>query len=277
MDYREYRFEISPLFPARDILIAELDEMGFDSFVEEDFGLLAYTTKVDEVNEEIEALAAFSLEGAEISYSTRLMPRENWNAKWESSFQPIDVDGLVYVRAPFHEAQTHYGHELVIQPKMSFGTGHHDTTWLMLREMMEIDFSAMTVLDMGSGTGILAIMAEQQGAEKVDAIDIDDWAEENARENAAMNNCKRITCYTGDASLLGNQKYDVILANINRNVLTTDMSNYAAVLKKDGFILFSGFFESDAQVISECAANKGLKRVTMKVRNDWCCLKFVKA
>ncbi len=277
MDYREYRFEIKPLFPVRDILIAELGEMGFDSFVEEDFGLLAYTTNLDDVNEEIEALAAFSLEDAEISYSTRLMPRENWNAKWESSFQPIDVDGLVYVRAPFHEAQSHFWHELVIQPKMSFGTGHHDTTWLMLREMMEIDFAEKAVLDMGSGTGILAIMAEQRGAVKVDAIDIDDWAEENARENAAMNKCEKITCYTGDASLLMEQKYDVILANINRNVLTADMSNYAAVLKKDGFILFSGFFESDAQVISKCAGSHGLKRVTMKVRNDWCCLKFMKS
>lgn len=274
MDYLEHRFEITPLQPARDILIAELAQLGFESFVEEDFGLLAYTPAAAGEPLVTKELVSFNLENHDINHQVKVVPRENWNAKWEADFEPIEVDDRILVRAPFHETKEGFERVLTIQPKMSFGTGHHDTTWLMMKAMLAIDFNDKSVLDMGSGTGILAILAELQGAAAVDAIDIDDWAAVNTEENAALNGCSKIQCYTGDAALLDDKRYQVVLANINRNVLLTDLPVYAAVAEPHGHLLLSGFFQSDAARITERAEECGFRPTGRMHRNDWCCLQF---
>lgn len=283
MDYREYRFEIEPLLPMREVLIAELDLLGFESFVEEDFGLLAYIQEPGPTEASIRGLGAFSLPEVRIRLSSRIMPRENWNALWEADFEPITVENRVVVGAPFHTELPPADHTLIIQPKMSFGTGHHDTTWLMLKAMLSLDFDGCSVLDMGSGTGILAILAERLGAHTVDAIDIDDWAEENARENALLNACTQIRCETGDAALLEGRVYTAVLANINRNVLLADLPTYAKSLEPEGVLLLSGFFTSDADRLTLRAQECGLRPMPFEgsgthlmSRNDWCCLRFVK-
>lgn len=276
MNYIEFRFTISPLLPAREVLIAELAELDFESFVEEDFGLLAYVLTPGPSSEALTKLMAFTMDGVEIEVSKTEVPKENWNAKWEADFQPICVDDVVVVKAPFHGEVQPAKHTLIIQPKMSFGTGHHDTTWLILQHMNTLDFQGKLVLDMGSGTGILAIMAEKLGAKAIDAIDIDDWAEENARENAELNHCSAIATYTGDARLLEAQCYDTILANINRNVLLADLPVYAQVLKPGGDIILSGFFASDAPVLSARLEELGFTPKAKHQRNDWCMLRAEK-
>ncbi len=277
MDYVEHRFEITPLLPARDILVAELAELGFESFVEEDFGLLAYIPAVAGETIQTDELMSFNLEHQQIKHTFKTVPRENWNAKWEADFEPIFVDDRILVRAPFHEENQSFEHVLTIQPKMSFGTGHHDTTWLMMKTMLDIDLHDKDVLDMGSGTGILAILAELLGARSIDAIDIDDWAAVNAEENAALNGCSRIQCYTGDAALLGHQRYHLVLANINRNVLMADLPKFAEVTTAGGSLLLSGFFPSDAAQLTAKAESLGYRPTGRMERNDWCCLRFEKA
>lgn len=276
MNYIEFRFTIDPILPAREILIAELAELEFESFVEEEFGLLAYVQGPGPDGSLLSSLMAFEMEDVQIEFERREVPKENWNEKWEAGFQPILVDDLVVVKAPFHNKVPQAKNTLVIQPKMSFGTGHHDTTWLILHHMHALDFKGKSVLDMGSGTGILAIMAEKLGAATIDAIDIDDWAEENARENAALNNCISIRTYTGDAKLLENQSYDIILANINRNVLMADLPTYNKVLKTSGQIILSGFFVADAPLLQDRLGDLGLRPEAMHQRNDWCMLRAVK-
>ncbi len=281
MDYFEFTFTIEPLMPAREVLIAELDGLGFESFVETDNGLLAYIPEPGVTESEVRNLQGFSIPGCSVGLHSKRIPRQNWNAVWEEGFQPIAVDDAILVHAPFHTHLPKTKHRLVIQPKMSFGTGHHDTTWLMLKSMLTLDMVTKKVLDMGSGTGILGIMALKLGASSVDAIDIDDWAAENAAENARLNNIERMNCETGDAELLHNRTYDVVLANINRNVLMGDMAVYARCLTAGGSILLSGFFTSDQALIEASAADCQLYpephapgESHVRSRNDWCCMRF---
>lgn len=276
MDYLEFTFSIQPVLPAREILIAELAELGFDSFVESEDGLKAYIQVPGVSEKEIRGLIAFGLDDVAIEYSQKCLPRENWNAKWESEFEPIMVHDDIVVAAPFHTDLPQAKHHLLIQPKMSFGTGHHDTTWLMLKHLLELDLRDKHVLDMGSGTGILAIMAEKLGASEIDAIDIDDWAETNARENAELNDCSRIRTFTGDAQLLGKKSYDLVLANINRNVLQADLPKYVEVMKPGAVLLLSGFFHSDVDVLHEQCHALGLRPDAEAYRNDWSMLRLIK-
>lgn len=276
MDYIEFSFRIQPVLPAREILIAELAELGFESFVESDEGLKAYIQIPGVSESEIKGLMAFGLDEVSIEYQQKSLPRENWNAKWESEFEPIMVHDDIVVAAPFHTDLPPAKHHLVIQPKMSFGTGHHDTTWLMLKHLLELDIRNKRVLDMGSGTGILAIMAEKLGAAEIDAIDIDDWAEENARENAQLNACTKVRTFTGDAHLLGNKHYDLVLANINRNVLQADLPKYVSVMNPGGVLLLSGFFHSDVDVLHEQCVSFGLRPDAEAYRNDWSMLRLIK-
>lgn len=273
MDHCELKFVIQPLLPAREVLIAELAEMGFESFVEEPDGLKAYISGDGPDDAEIRSLAVFSLPETTVSFEKSLIPRENWNAKWESDFNPIFVDDRVSVRAPFHP-ETGADFDLVIQPKMSFGTGHHETTWLMLRCMCDLDFAGKDVLDMGSGTGVLAILAEKLGAKSITAIDIDDWAKENAEENALLNHCVRIRALIGDAELLTPNAYDIILANINRNVLVADMPAYVKSMRDRGDIILSGFFCSDIPRLRAETEKHGFELINEWNRGDWACLHF---
>jgi ribosomal protein L11 methyltransferase len=272
MNYVEVSFLLDPILPAREVLMAELAELGFESFVESEEGLTAYIQQPDWNEGLLEGLMTSSIPDVKISWEIITIEATNWNAEWEKSFDPISVDGACLIRAPFHEIQGDYKFVITIEPKMSFGTGHHATTHLIISEMLQMEWEGLDVLDMGSGTAVLAILAEKMGARDIDAIDIDEWAFENAEENAKRNDCSKIHCLLGGAELLGDKKYDIILANINRNILLRDMHLYRAVLKDGGKILFSGFYEQDVVELEKVATPLGLKIQNKRLRNEWCML-----
>lgn len=274
MNYIGYYFEIEPLQPGSDILIAELGEEGFESFVETEKGISAFIQKKDWHKDILKNIQILSSGEFRITFTYEEIEQVNWNTEWEKNFEPIRVNDTVSVRAPFHE-KTDLPYEIVIEPKMSFGTGHHETTHLMIQQLLNVDLKDKTVLDMGSGTGILAIMAELRGAKSVDAIDIDDWCYENAMENAERNNCKKIQVFKGDAALLAEKNYDVIIANINRNVLINDLPVYYKCLNKEGVLLLSGFYREDIPYIRKAATGLGLKESDLLEKNNWISLKFV--
>jgi len=272
MNYVEVSFLLDPILPAREVLMAELAELGFESFVESEEGLTAYIQHPDWNEGLLEGLMTSSIPDLKISWEVKTIEATNWNAEWEKSFDPISVDGACLIRAPFHEIQGDYKFVITIEPKMSFGTGHHATTHLIISEMLQMEWEGLDVLDMGSGTAVLAILAEKKGARDIDAIDIDEWAFENAEENASRNDCSKIRCLLGGAELLGDKKYDIILANINRNILLRDMNLYRAVLKDGGKILFSGFYEQDVVELEKVATPLGLKIQNKRLMNEWCML-----
>ena len=272
--YIGYHFTVEPKELGSEILIAELGEKPFDSFIETEHGFSAFIQK-DLWNETI-LDDIYILENPEfkITYTFEEIEQTNWNEEWEKNFDPIDVDGLCHVRAPFHP-KTEAQFDIVIEPKMSFGTGHHETTHMMIQHLLEMDVTGMKTLDMGCGTAILAILAEMKGAQPIDAIDIDNWCYLNSIENAERNNCKHISVHEGDAALLKGKKYDLIIANINRNILLNDMQTYVDCLNKDGIILFSGFYEQDIPFIDASCTEKGLTFVKKINRNNWVSLKYV--
>jgi ribosomal protein L11 methyltransferase len=272
MNYVEIEFfDTEP--EKKEILIALLAEIGFDTFLESEDGMSAYIPE-DAFNKNIleeEVLEKFQ----SISYTVSTIAQQNWNETWEKNFEPMQI-GDVYVRAPFHEKRDDVKYELIIEPKMSFGTGHHATTSLMVLEMLKTDFREKSVLDMGCGTSLLAILASKLGAKNILAIDIDDWAVENSKENCLRNNTPEIVVKKGDASLLIGKSFDIILANINRNVLLADMNQYSQSLNQGGEILFSGFYESDIDAIKEAAAKEGLEYKAYDVLREWAVLRFKK-
>ncbi|MFT4684294.1 MAG: ribosomal protein L11 methyltransferase [Flavobacteriales bacterium] len=210
-----------------------------------------------------------------IEYSQKEIEQTNWNAEWEKNFNPIQVEGLVSIRAPFHD-NPNLEYDIVIEPKMSFGTGHHETTHMMVQHLIDLDLENKNALDMGCGTGILAIFAEMKGASPIDAIDIDNWCYQNSIENVERNNCKSISVFEGDSSLLINKKYDLIIANINRNILLADMQTFTNCLNEDGVLLLSGFYEEDIPVIDAEVSKYQLKLEKVIERNNWVALKYVK-
>lgn len=274
INYIGYSFTIFPKEPATEILIAELGEVGFESFVENENGVAAYIQKQDWHEAILEQIQILQSDELEITYDIEEIEQVNWNMEWEKHFEPIQVDDIVSIRAPFHE-NPNLKYDIVIEPKMSFGTGHHETTHLMIQQLLELDVTGKTVLDMGCGTGILAIFAEMRGATKLDAIDIDTWCYENSIENVERNNCKNIQVFEGDANLLGNKKYDVIIANINRNILLQDISTYSNCLEQNGILLLSGFYREDIPFIEEAASQNNLMLQKTLERNNWVSLKFV--
>ncbi|WP_224483487.1 50S ribosomal protein L11 methyltransferase [Robertkochia aurantiaca] len=272
--YIEVALEVDPVEAGRDILIAELGELGFESFVETDTGVKAYIVKEAFDQDALENMYLFSNPAFRIQYSLTEIAQENWNEAWEKSFDPITVNGLCTVRAPFHKKpETRF--DIVIEPKMSFGTGHHETTHMMIELLLEEDLSGKRVLDMGCGTGILAILAEMRGAKEVDAIDIDNWCYLNSIENAERNNCQNISVYEGDAALLDGKTYDVIIANINRNILLRDIPVYVRSLNENGVLLLSGFYKDDIPGIRELCERHSLKYVQNLEKNHWVAVKFI--
>ena len=273
--YIEYDFRISPKEPATEILVAELGEVGFESFVENETGMLAYIQKNDWFENILDDIFILNSDEFEIEYDFHEVAQTNWNEEWEKNFEPIEVDDLVSIRAPFHE-NPHLKYEIIIEPKMSFGTGHHETTHMMIQHLLAFNLTDKKVLDMGCGTGILAIFAEIKGAKPIDAIDIDEWCYTNSIENIERNNCSNITVYRGDASLLTTQKYDVIIANINRNILLEDMKTYATSLDTNGILLLSGFYGEDLILIDEEASKNKLKHQKTIKRNQWISVNYLK-
>ncbi len=255
----------------RDILIAELSqEQGYDSFLETDEGFEAYV-EITYFDEEVLRQVFERHPSANISYNLQEVAEKNWNVEWESNFEPIIVDDQCLVRATFHKIAEKYPHEIVIDPKMAFGTGHHATTYLMLSWQLEMDQKEKTVMDAGCGTGILSIMAQQKGAAEILAFDNNEWAVENSQENFTINNCEQIQLFQGTvADVNKTKKFDIILANINRNVLLEEMDEYVARLQPNGYLLLSGFFQHDALLITERATAAGLKVKGERIRNKWC-------
>lgn len=276
-NYIAYHFKIEPKDPGAEILLAELGELPFDSFVETEEGLSAYIQVNDNTTDLLNDVYILNNPEFKVSYQTEEIEQVNWNEEWEKNFEPINVDDLCYVRAPFHEAKN-VPYEIVIEPKMSFGTGHHETTFMMMKHLLNIDVTGMEVLDMGCGTAILAILALMKGAKHADAIDIDNWCYLNSIENAERNNITNIDVYEGDAEILADKtnKYDLVIANINRNILLNDMEAYAKTLKTGGIILFSGFYTEDIAEIEKTANQQNMFLDFQLERNNWASLKFIK-
>ncbi|MBR6992110.1 MAG: 50S ribosomal protein L11 methyltransferase [Bacteroidales bacterium] len=282
MKYIEVTITLNPVDPYRDLLVDALGNEGpYDSFVETPNGLKAYVPK-DQFDEEwlksrLEDLQEFSILNSQ--FSIREMPDKNWNEEWEKQHQPVLVEAdngkKIWVRAPFHEHRTDVDYEIEIEPKMSFGTAHHATTYMMLSYLAELPMEGLRVLDMGCGTAVLGILAKMRGAAYVEGIDIDEWAYNNAMENVQRNGVE-MTIHIGDASLLANQsdKFDLIIANINRNILLNDMASYAAVLNAGGTLLLSGFYESDIPALQQHAESLGLQLHQTKSRQSWAALRL---
>lgn len=266
-DYLEFTFSISPQQPWTEILMAELIAAGFDSFTEENDVLLGYVQRDLFDEEALKQIPTINREGVKVAYTHREMLNINWNAEWEKNFSPINIDDKVYIRAEFHEPKN-MDYEIVIQPKMSFGTGHHATTHLMIQQMMEMDFKDKKVLDMGCGTSVLAIFAKMNGAGATTAIDIDPWSVENSIENAERNKVE-LAISEGTAANLGNENFDIILANINRNILISDIPTYVSVLNKGGKLLLSGLCFFDVNDILEVCEEHDLRLEKQIQREEW--------
>lgn len=253
------------------MIIAALSESGFDGFEETEDKLIAYANTKNADHVAAESL----LREMNISFIRTETEEQNWNALWESNFPPIEMDDFVHIRADFHQAKKGFDHEIIITPKMSFGTGHHATTYSMIKAMRLLNFTNKSVCDYGTGTGVLAILAEKLGAAEVLAIDNDDWSIENAAENFKRNNCQRISIIKED-SINEKNKFDIVLANINRNVLLENMKNIADAVKPKGDILLSGFYTEDIPTLLECTNNCSLTLISQAVNNNWVCLHLKK-
>ena len=275
MDYIEFTAQIIPIEIGRDILIAELAELGFESFVENKSGVAAYIQKDQYKAALIEGMSIISNSDFKIKYTTKIIEDQNWNAVWENNFDLINVENKCVIRATFHEKVENINFDIIIDPKMSFGTGHHETTYLMIKRLLTLDLAGKKVLDMGCGTGVLAILARMKKARTVEAIDIDEWAYNNTLENIGNNNCKEINVKLGGAEKI-ESTFDLIIANINRNILLNDMSNYVEAMNDGGSLLLSGFFSSDTEMLLTSTSNLGLKLVVTESKNDWTMLHLLK-
>ena len=273
--YLGYHFIVEPKELGSEILVAELGELPFESFIESEFGLTAYIQKELWNATILDDLFVLQSPEFNISFTIEEIEQVNWNEEWEKNFEPIEVDGMCHVRAPFHP-KTAAKYDIVIEPKMSFGTGHHETTHMMIQHLLRLDVQGKKTLDMGCGTAILAILAEMKGAQPIDAIDIDNWCYLNSIENATRNNCQHITVYEGDASLLVDQRYELIIANINRNILLADMQAYANCLVSGGTLLLSGFYLEDIPFLEASCTENGMQFVSQLQRNNWVSLEFEK-
>ena len=270
--YIELAVTVSPLEPFRDLFIAQLGAVGFESFSETEEGFAAYILKED--YSASAAMEQMQWDGVTVSVKEQEIEQVNWNAEWERNFNPIEVDGRVYIRAPFHAERAGFEYAMLIEPKMSFGTGHHQTTHMMIQWLLETPSNHADVLDMGCGTGILGILAGMRGAKSVHGIDVDTWCIENTLENAQRNGVAMTADLGGSEVLSGT--YDLILANINLNVLLADLSHYVKALRSGGSIFFSGFYEDDVSTLRAAAEALGLNFEGVKAREQWRSIKMVK-
>jgi len=272
MKYIELSFSFSQNTDFADIVVAKLNEIEFESYVETQDGVDAYIQeslfnqeKLNEVIEDLQSLFQFE-------YTIKEIKQENWNQQWEENFNPVEINKDCFIRAHFHD-KIDCKYEIIITPKMSFGTGHHETTFLMMNEMFHIDFNNKKVLDMGCGTGILAILSKMLGSSITQAIDIDEWSYENSVENATLNNTEDINFSLGDVTAIKGA-FDVVLANINRNIILEDISKYIDSLNENSDLLLSGFLSQDVIIIRDKVESLGLSFVSHKNKNKWNLLHF---
>lgn len=278
MKYVEVSFSIMPFEPWNEIIIANLSILPYESFMEEGEYLKAYIQEQD-----FDPLGLKDLvlklkinKGVIINYEYKNIEQQNWNHVWESHFEPVSINDQLHILAPFHPKDKYQGLIIEIEPKMSFGTGHHQTTFLMCEEISLLSLDGKNVLDMGSGTGVLAILAEKCGAKEILAIDIESWSVENCEENAKRNNCSKIISRLGDIVDIQSHSYDVIIANINKNVLLSHLPNYSNCLNTKGILLLSGFFETDTEVLILAALAENLELKSKKIKDGWAILSFKK-
>ena len=279
MKYLEVTFHTHPCTETvNDVLSALCGEIGFESFVDIDGGVQAYVqASLFDEDALKDVLSSFPVDGASIRYEVKEMEDKNWNEEWEKHFfRPIVIGDRCVIHSTFHQDVPSAEYDIVINPQMAFGTGHHETTSSILGELLEADLKGKSVLDMGCGTSILAILASMRGAGKVTAIDIDDWCVNNSRDNIALNGISNITVELGDASLLnGREPFDVVIANINRNILLQDMPAYAACMKKGSELYISGFYTEDIPVLREKAESLGMEYVHHREKHNWAAVKFI--
>jgi ribosomal protein L11 methyltransferase len=277
MDRIKVTYIFSEVEPWNEVAIAALSELGFDSFVEFESGVEAYIdeNKFDE-NRLNEGILLEISQQIKTEKTIEKIPFQNWNAVWESDFHPVFVEDKLTILAPFHDHSLALGLPIIIQPQMSFGTGHHQTTWMMSKILLEMNNIPSRVLDMGTGTGVLAILAEKLGAKDVLAIDIEPWSVDNTIENAQRNNCENIKALCGDIDLIDIYKFDLILANINKNILKSHMEQYAKALESNSKLVLSGFFDTDSEELINYAKQYGLIFDSKIEKETWAALILVK-
>ena len=278
MEYMKVSVLVTPSNQVvNELLIAQMGEMGFDSFEENENGFDAYIPSKDFPGVQLDLLES-PIEGIELSFTSETIADQNWNKVWEENFfQPIQIGNECMIRSSFHTITHDCRYEIVIDPRMAFGTGHHSTTSMMVQHILENDMTGLDVLDMGCGTAILGMLCAMKGASEVVGIDIDEWAYSNAIDNLQLNGVKNMTIQMGGAELLGSKTYDIILANINRNILLEDMAAYANVLKQGGTIYFSGFYTEDLPAIDSEAIKHGLSIDSQKTQNNWTAVAYSKS
>jgi len=279
MDYIELKCQIQPFSEEiAEILIAELGELDYESFTQSDDSVEAYIQAPLFDMEAVKQISINHLPNApfSLSYSHKTIESQDWNAVWESNFNPVIISNQVVIRASFHTDTPKVPYDIVIDPKMSFGTGHHSTTSLMVQSILETDLEGKSVLDMGCGTSLLAILASKRNAAKVNAIDIDEWPYKNSLENIKNNKAENVSVFLGDAALLKGKQYDVILANINRNILLNDMKHYIACLPQKGELIMSGFYSEDLSCIQEEAEKNNMEYISHKTDLNWVAVRFSK-
>lgn len=278
MQYIEVTFTVNPVSEtANDIIAALAADLGFESFVESPEGTIGYVPAPLYSEEALrEALTDFPMSGTTITFTAKEMEDKNWNEEWEKNFfEPIVVDNRCVIHSTFHKDYPKATYDIIINPQMAFGTGHHQTTRLIISYLLDIDLQGKTVLDMGCGTSILAILASMRGASSLTAIDIDEWCVNNSIDNLALNHIDNIKVFQGDASSLADEgPFDVIIANINRNILLADMQHYVARMNEGAEIYFSGFYESDLPMIQAEAERLGLRYLSHRVEKDWTAAQF---
>lgn len=274
MDYIEIQFVLKERVPIIDVFIQEIADLGFDAF-QENLNILSSFIPLINYNEKKLQELIDNYSSFIISFKAINHPYKNWNKKWESSFNPILINDNCQVRASFHQP-SNKKYDIIINPEMSFGTGHHETTRLMAKDLFKHDLKNKTILDFGSGTAILSILSEKLGAKEVDAVEIDKNANQNANQNLVTNNCKAINIIDGDGDSIPNKKYDYLLVNINRNTIIEEFTNFLEAMKKNSIVLFSGFFESDIDYLKDLSIKSGLKILYSDLENQWALLVMTK-
>lgn len=277
MNYYKVDLKISPIYPWSEVITQSLADIDFESFTEEDDKLQAFISEENYDEEKLnQLLDSYRENEVEISYESTFIPNQNWNAAWESDYQPVEIDNVLLIRAPFHKEDSRFPLSLEIQPQMSFGTGHHQTTYLLCKAIMEMDLNQKKVLDVGTGTGILGILAAKRGANYIFGTDIEEDAVLNAIENCERNAVTNFDIVKGDIEVVTKNEFDVIFANINMNVLLRHISSYASLIKDNGQLLLSGFFEIDVDTLTQEAEKHGFTVDEVFKKEGWAVIKLFK-
>ena len=269
MKYIEVDIEIEKSEVFSDIVVARLNEIEFETFLENENGVRCYIQAIlfdkKKLDIELDKIKKFT----KLNFNINHVAQKNWNEEWEKNFKPVQINSNCLIRSEFHKNNGNFKDEIIITPKMSFGTGHHETTFLMINELYNLDLNDKSILDMGSGTGVLSIVASKKGAKQVVGIDIDEWAFQNSIDNAKLNNTENISFLHGDIKLIENQDFDIILANINRNIIEKDIEVYYDYLVKNGDLLISGFLEEDIDFIINLSVNNRFNVINKKNKGQW--------